>query len=397
MRRSASKVGKEGAVTSQSYSAPPPAAPDQKPVHDVMAGAMARAASQGTIHPLDTLKVQMQVGKRAQQAGGNVRNAGRGSVSASQGALHFADGQGGRGAATLTAGMQHHLAELRNLYKGVFGAATGAGIIIGTYFAFYSTTKNALRRHTSLHEGAVAFVAGATAAVGSSVVKVPLAVCIRSVQAGLHPNPIAAAQSLVRTAGVRSLFTGFLPTLLEDVPDMAVKFAVYETLRPLHHRVFGGRQPTVVEDLLIGGAAGAAAAAVTTPLDVVKTVMMCSASSRPTLASASARIMAEGRGAAPFFRGVGPRSLSNGLNSAIFFCFFEALRGVLQRQQLRADSAALACCTLSGAATRNVPVLQLAGGASQIATYRSNVRGPGSGCHIRRRAPIASLSLALPC
>ena len=86
-------------------------------------------------------------------AGGNVRNAGRGSVSASQGALRFADGQGGRGAATLTAGMQHRLAELRNLYKGVFGAATGAGIIIGTYFAFYSTTKNALRRHTSLHEG----------------------------------------------------------------------------------------------------------------------------------------------------------------------------------------------------------------------------------------------------
>lgn len=33
-----------------------------------------------------------------------------------------------------------------------------------------------------------------------------------------------------------------MPTLLEDVPDMAVKFAVYESLRPLHHRVFGGRQ-----------------------------------------------------------------------------------------------------------------------------------------------------------
>ena len=105
-------------------------------------------------------------------------------------------------------------------------------------------------------------------------------------------------------------------------------------------------QPTVAEDLLIGGAAGAAAAAVTTPLDVVKTVMMCSASSRPTLLSASARVMAEGRGAAPFFRGVGPRSLSNGLNSAIFFCFFEALRGVRalyalkEASQRRASQAA---------------------------------------------------------
>ena len=65
---------------------------------------------------------------------------------------------------------------------------------------------------------------------------------------------------------------GFVPTLLEDVPDMAVKFAVYESLRSLHQRVFHGRSATILEDLVIGGTAGAAAAAATTPLDVVKTV-----------------------------------------------------------------------------------------------------------------------------
>ena len=165
-------------------------------------------------------------------------------------------------------------------------------------------------------------MSGAGAAIGSSVVKVPLAVCIRSVQAGRYPNAFAAAQSIVDTAGVRSLFTvsrcrfclrprssgealahcasrlrcrcgakvgiqcirlfvsstmtrltqGFLPTLLEDVPDMAVKFAVYESLRSLHQRAFHGRPATILEDLVIGGTAGAAAAAATTPLDVVKTV-----------------------------------------------------------------------------------------------------------------------------
>ena len=31
--------------------------------------------------------------------------------------------------------------------------------------------------------------------------------------------------------------------------------------------------------------------------------------------------------------GVGPRALSNGINSAVFFCFFEALRGVFKRRQ----------------------------------------------------------------
>jgi solute carrier family 25 S-adenosylmethionine transporter 26 len=42
-------------------------------------------------------------------------------------------------------------------------------------------------------------------------------------------------------------------------------------------------QPSTFEDLLMGGLAGTAAAAATTPLDVVKTRMMCSASSRPTI------------------------------------------------------------------------------------------------------------------
>ena len=55
---------------------------------------------------------------------------------------------------------------------------------------------------------------------------------------------------------------------------------------------------------------------------------MCSASSRPTIASASKLVMQQGAGIRPFFAGVGPRALSNGLNSAFFFCFFEAIRGV---------------------------------------------------------------------
>lgn len=43
--------------------APPPPNGAEKPANDVFAGAMARAASQSTIHPLDTMKVRMQAGK----------------------------------------------------------------------------------------------------------------------------------------------------------------------------------------------------------------------------------------------------------------------------------------------------------------------------------------------
>ena len=298
----------------------PPPQPDGKPAHDVVAGAVARAASQSTIHPLDTMKVRMQAG----------------NINSSKVKVMKVKGPKAPSAVRL----ERSLVEFRGLYKGVIGAATGAGIIIGTYFAFYSTTKRFLREKTELHEGASAFVAGATAALGSSVVKVPLAVCIRSVQAGIYKNVFHAAKSIVKAAGYRGLFTGFVPTILEDVPDMAVKFAVYETLRKMHVNMRDGRPANIVEDLLMGGVAGAAAAAATTPLDVLKTVMMCSASSRPTLAGAARSIMREGNGMKPFFRGVGPRALSNGLNSAIFFCFFEAIRQVLIKKQERAAALA---------------------------------------------------------
>ncbi|KAK9918383.1 hypothetical protein WJX75_003667 [Coccomyxa subellipsoidea] len=309
---------------------PPPHKPkvDTKPASDILAGAVARAASQGTIHPLDTLKVRMQ---------------------AQGGLSKYAKLVPPPGASAGKA-VKRMLPRVASLYKGVVGAASGAGIYIGTYFAFYGAACNVLSRRTDLSPGGVAFVAGGIAAAGGSVVKVPLAVCIRSVQAGVYPNVFAASRAIMDAAGVRGLFTGYLPTLLEDVPDMAFKFAAYESLRSLHRRANGGRNANAQEDFAMGAAAGAFAAAATTPLDVIKTNMMCTAASRPTMASSARSVLAQG-GPRYFFRGVGPRALSNGINSAVFFCFFEALRSTFkQRKALmekRVEQAA--------AATRSLP------------------------------------------
>ncbi len=194
----------------------------------------------------------------------------------------------------------------------------------------------------------------------------------RSVQAGIYPNVMVAARNIVAAAGPRGLFTGYLPTLLEDIPDMAFKFAAYESLRAARMRLMRGRKATVQvrfqglegiectrlccegppraarlrlarwaqghraaatfcdqrslscnrmcllvhswsrvssqlvsssqpsrwllivevhfalqEDFCMGAVSGAFAAAATTPLDVIKTTMMCSAASRPTMTSAA--------------------------------------------------------------------------------------------------------------
>ncbi|CAG9463123.1 unnamed protein product [Pedinophyceae sp. YPF-701] len=308
--------------------APPPPPASTKPASDVLAGALARAASQSTIHPLDTIKVRIQAGSPTKQL---AVAAGLSKTSR----LIPPAGAVARAKDAVTQAVPGVL----SLYKGVLGAASGAGIAIGAYFACYGVAHNIISTKTQLKPTAVAFSAGALAAAGSSVVKVPLAVCIRSVQAGVYTNVFEAAGSIVRAAGVRGLFTGYLPTVLEDVPDMAFKFAAYESLRSLARRVRPERAATPQEDFAMGLLAGAFAAAATTPLDVVKTNMMVSASSRPSMASAALRVWRQG-GMAAFFGGVQARALSQGMNSAIFFCFFEALSRTFKQRVAAAKQQA---------------------------------------------------------
>lgn len=61
----------------------------------------------------------------------------------------------------------------------------------------------------------------------------------------MYPNVVVAAKAITAAAGPRGLFTGYLPTLLEDIPDMAFKFAAYESLRAARLRLMRGRKATV--------------------------------------------------------------------------------------------------------------------------------------------------------
>lgn len=147
------------------------------------------------------------------------------------------------------------------------------------------------------------------------------------VQAGLEPSLWAAGASAWRRGGARGLYAGWGVTLLRDIPEVALSFALFE----LGRRTWcctcdAGRSAAPAAGAggawrhwVLGGGCGAIAAAVTVPLDNIKARVQCMPAS-PTalgarglrgLALAELRLAAAGilreSGPAGLLAGVGPR------------------------------------------------------------------------------------------
>ena len=137
-----------------------------KPASDIFAGALARAASQSTIHPLDTLKVRLQT-----RLGNSASRGAAQSLSKIGQLVPPPPATAAATAATLNTDFRALGANVSSLYRGVFGAASGAGIAIGAYFAFYGVACNTIStRMPDMSPGRVAFAAGGVAALGSRCV-----------------------------------------------------------------------------------------------------------------------------------------------------------------------------------------------------------------------------------
>lgn len=117
-------------------------------------------------------------------------------------------------------------------------------------------------------------VSAAAGAVASACVRVPTDTVRHRTQAFLHPNAFAAVPQLLKAKGPSGFYAGFKPTLMRDVPEIALQFASYEFLRSILQRRSGEKLATW-QHLLLGGLSGALAACATMPLDVLKTQMQC--------------------------------------------------------------------------------------------------------------------------
>lgn len=283
-------------------------------LNHVYAGTMARTISQVAIHPVDTVKTRLQIRdppKKLRKWKKSIHSnaIGLGPVGIDNWLLK---GPG-------------------DLFRGVTGAILGTLPNALLYFAAYEVSRRRLKKVVpEKWDGLVHVASASIGTIVASVVRVPADTLKHRVQVYLHANVFEAFRSVVTTDGIAGLYRGFWPTLMRDVPEIAIQFSVYEKLRGVLEQKRQVSKLTTPEHLTLGAFAGAVAATCTMPLDLVKTRQQCGmAESIPGIVLSVIRE----KGVRGLFTGVRSRTLHVSLMSALFFSLFEYCKLVMLRDR----------------------------------------------------------------
>lgn len=349
-------------VSTESAGPAGPSAPVDPNVHHLpqatiyanafVAGGVSLAASFAIMHPLDTLKTQMQAAAGTSKGGPAAKAGATQAVSVAKGygrdaakavsanvvsAAKTVPKAGstsllrGFGASVLGAAPQGALRWMtyevtkHQINSVLFGPTGGNGIAAANGLSPSQPSNSGLKpsRNSSAMPSllfvtisAVSAIAGDTA---SSVIKVPREVVTARLQTGFYEKQglgklsgFQVLKRIVREEGVRGLFRGFSSTTARDWPFMAMLFVLYDSFKAAHwhytlnmvpqEEFDAGNVPeytiTTMKSVLFGGIAGGLAAFATTPFDVIKTKIMTASTAetitkKPLTIGATARALLE--------------------------------------------------------------------------------------------------------
>lgn len=207
------------------------------------------------------------------------------------------------------------------LYGGWLPAFIGSfgGTLI--FFGCYEGSKRAMIDSWGVSPGVAYFASGFLADLAASPLYVPTEVLKTRLQLqGGYNNPVFtsgynyrstyhALRTIVRTEGLREMFSGYKATLFRDLPFSAIQFAFYEQEQKLAKEWAGpGKDIGLALEILTGASAGGMAGVLTCPMDVVKTRVQTELD--PEVAAkareARARKLAAGAGAGAGAKGTTP-------------------------------------------------------------------------------------------
>ncbi|KAF9892431.1 hypothetical protein FE257_001539 [Aspergillus nanangensis] len=296
------------------------------PAVNLIAGGGAGMMEALVCHPLDTIKVRMQLSRRANAPGMKTR----GFVATGAEIVKKETALG--------------------LYKGL-GAVLG-GIIpkMAIRFTSYEQYKLLLSdKETGAVTSKATFLAGLAAGVTEAVAVVnPMEVVKIRLQAQHHSlaDPLDAPKyrsaphalfTIVKEEGFSVLYRGVSLTALRQGTNQAANFTAYTELKAFLQRVqpeYSNSQLPSYQTTFIGLISGAVGPFSNAPIDTIKTRLQKTRAepgqSAVTRIMVIAKDMFKQEGARAFYKGITPRVMRVAPGQAVTFTVYELLKGKLE-------------------------------------------------------------------
>jgi solute carrier family 25 (mitochondrial citrate transporter), member 1 len=278
-------------------------------------------------HPLDTIKVRMQLSKRHQRTGGKRRGFIKTGIEIAKKETPL------------------------GLYKGLGAVLTGIIPKMAIRFTSYEWYKQLLANQSGQVTGGANFLAGLAAGVTEAVAVVtPMEVVKIRLQAQHHSmadpldvpkyrNAAHAFYTVLREEGPGALWRGVSLTALRQGTNQAANFTAYTEIKD---RVQKSRaDPTAPlpswQTSIIGLISGAVGPFTNAPIDTIKTRLQRTPAEPGQTSmgriTAIANQMLKQEGIRAFWMGITPRVMRVAPGQAVTFAVYEYLKGVLEKSR----------------------------------------------------------------
>ncbi|CAG7907272.1 unnamed protein product [Brassica rapa] len=195
----------------------------------------------------------------------------------------------------------------RGLYKGSIPAVVGQFASHGLRTSIYEASRLALPLVApGLLDIQVQPIASFLGTVLGTTLRIPCEVLKQRLQANQFDNIVDATLSTWRQDGLKGLFRGTGVTLLREVPFYVAGMGLYSQSKKLVERRLG-RVLEPWEAIAVGALSGGFTAVMTTPFDVIKTRMMTAPQGVDLSMWMAAYSIATHEGVLAFYKGAVPR------------------------------------------------------------------------------------------
>jgi len=276
-------------------------------------------------HPLDTIKVRMQLSRRATAPGVKRRGF-------------------------LKTGSEIIKRETPlGLYKGLGAVLTGIVPKMAIRFTSYEWYKQLLAASDGTVSKKSTFAAGLAAGITEAVAVVtPMEVIKIRLQAQHHSmadpldvpkyrNAAHALYTVVKEEGIGALYRGVSLTALRQGSNQAVNFTAYSYFRTTLQTYQGTTDLPGYQTMFIGLVSGAMGPLSNAPIDTIKTRLQ-KTPAEPGVGAVQRilvimREMWKQEGSRSFYKGITPRVMRVAPGQAVTFTVYEYLKGLLEKNR----------------------------------------------------------------